>query len=82
MTPKDRVTRAKIAAHTRWGKQDGREGTAKARRAFADRFLQEADPEGVLPEEERQRRAESLKKAHFSRLALKSAQARRRRRAE
>ena len=38
------------------------------------------DPEGVLPEAERIRRAEHARKAYFTRLALKSAQARRRKR--
>jgi hypothetical protein len=48
--------------------------TAPARKAFENRFLAEAggDP----------KRAEHLRKAYFARLALKSAQARRRRRGD
>lgn len=41
------------------------------------KFEQQADPEGNLPPAERARRAEHLRKAHFQRLALKSAQSRR-----
>ncbi len=54
--------------------------TAPARRAFLSRFEREVDPEGTLPIAERQRRAEAARKAYFTRLALKSAVARRRRR--
>lgn len=42
------------------------------------KFELEVDPDKVLPEAERQRRAEAAKKAYFTRLALKSVQARRR----
>lgn len=52
--------------------------TDAARAAFRDRFLREADPDGTLPPEERARRAEHLRKAWYLRLALKSADARRR----
>ncbi|MDN4520317.1 hypothetical protein [Mycolicibacterium austroafricanum] len=44
-----------------------------------DKFEHQVDPENKLPPEERARRAEHARKAHFKRLALKSAQARRRR---
>jgi hypothetical protein len=37
----------------------------------------QVDPDGVLDPQERARRAGHAKKAHFARLALKSAQARR-----
>jgi hypothetical protein len=53
-------------------------GTSKAREAFLARFEAEVDPEGVLPEVERKRRAEHLRKAYFASLALASAKARRR----
>ncbi|MGG5753185.1 hypothetical protein ACQ3I4_11250 [Zafaria sp. Z1313] len=42
------------------------------------KFEHQADPDGVLLPAERARRAEHLRKAHFQRLALKSAQSRRR----
>jgi hypothetical protein len=44
-----------------------------------DKFERQVDPEGILPPAERAVRAEHARKAHFKRLALKSAQVRRRR---
>ncbi|WP_370332603.1 hypothetical protein [Mycolicibacterium hippocampi] len=44
-----------------------------------DKFERQVDPDGTLPSAERARRAEHARKAHFQRMALKSAQARRRR---
>jgi hypothetical protein len=58
---------------------DAREVTRAARAAFSDRFEREVDPDGVLDPAERARRADMARKAYFTRLALKSAQARRRR---
>lgn len=79
MTPKERVLRARLAAHTRWAHEsDPAAATAKARQAFMHRFEREVDPDGGLDPAERARRAESARQAYFSRLALKSAQARRR----
>ncbi len=43
------------------------------------RFEAEVDPDGVLDPQERAIRAAHARKAYFARLALKSAQARRRR---
>ena len=77
LSPAQRSLRARIAAHAKHGQLDGREATAKARAAFLARFEQEADPTQVLAPKERQRRAEHLRKAYFSRLALASAKARR-----
>lgn len=71
--------RASIAAHESWARTPDRSArTAKARAALMARFEHEADPEGVLAPDERARRAEHLRRAHFQRLALKSAQSRRR----
>jgi hypothetical protein len=69
------------ANHERWAAVDDRTAaTAPARQAFRDRFLQEArDRFGDLPTDELARRAESLRKAYYTRLALKSARARRNR---
>jgi len=75
----ERVLRSRIAAYTRWAHEADRcAATAPARRAFDVRFEREVDPDGVLTQAERQRRAESARKAYFTRLALKSVQARRR----
>lgn len=77
LTPSERTLRARLAAHTLHGRVDSTKHTEPARAAFLSRFEHEADPDGVLPELERKRRAAQLKKAYFTRLALKSAQARR-----
>jgi hypothetical protein len=44
-----------------------------------DRYEREVDPDGTLEPAERARRAEQAMKAHMARIALKSAQARRKR---
>ncbi len=72
--------RARIAANTRWAfTPDRRAATAAARAGLAQRWEREVDPEGTLPPDERARRVESLRKAHYSRMALASAKKRRRR---
>lgn len=71
-----------IAAHTRWAHTADRSAaTAPARTAFIARFERLVDPDGVLPLDERRKRAESAKKAHMLKLAEKSAAARARRKA-
>jgi hypothetical protein len=80
MNPTERALRARLAALTMHGRNDARETTAKARAAFLASFERQADPEGNLPCEERQRRALQLRRAYFARLALASAKARRARR--
>ncbi|MGQ0802452.1 MAG: hypothetical protein ACT4PI_01120 [Actinomycetota bacterium] len=78
MTPAERTLRARMAAYVLHSRYDSKKLTAPARRAFNQRFENEVDPDGVLSPAERIRRAEASKKAYFTRLALKSAQARRR----
>jgi hypothetical protein len=73
LTPAERSLQGKLAVQTSWANtQDRPARTAPARQAFHNKFLKEAggDPE----------RAEHLRKAFYARLALKSVQARRRRR--
>jgi hypothetical protein len=77
VTPQERAQRARIAALTRWSREDAREGTGPARRGFRARFERQVDPEGKLPPQERSRRAEAAMRAHMARMALRSAQARR-----
>jgi hypothetical protein len=80
MTPRERVLRARVAAHVSWAKTaDPAARTAPARKAALDRFERQVDPDGTLKPAERARRAEYVRKAYFTALALKSAQARRRR---
>jgi hypothetical protein len=70
-TASERQLVASIAAHERWARcTDRTAATAPGRAARDAWFLDQADGDPV--------RAEHLRKAHFKRLALKSAQARRR----
>jgi hypothetical protein len=78
LTPKQRTMRARMAAHVRWAKsKNPHEDTRPGRDAFMERFRREADPESLLPEAERERRAKHLMKAHFTRMAFDSSKARR-----
>lgn len=73
--------RARLAAHSLHAQHDSRELTEKARAASPGSITyweRKVDPDGALPEVERRRRAEHAKQAHFTRLALASAKARRR----
>lgn len=79
LSPSERSLRGQIAAHESWARTEDRSArTAKARKAMLDKFEHDVDPDGVLTPAERAKRAESKRKAHFKRLALKSAASRRR----
>jgi hypothetical protein len=76
--PGDRVLLARIAANTRWSKEDPNDPAGplpRARAAFHQRFY--AGIPDDLPAAERDRRAAAARRAHFQRLALASAQSRR-----
>lgn len=75
-SPEQRSLAAAIGAHELHSRYDSRELTKNARAKFLDRFLDEVDPNHILPEAERERRAGHLLQAHMRRLALKSARAR------
>ncbi|TVS83429.1 hypothetical protein [Mycobacterium helveticum] len=78
LTPAERSLRGQIAAHESWSRTPDRSArTLNARKAMLDKFEQQVDPDGKLAPAERARRAEHARKAHFKRLALKSARARR-----
>lgn len=80
LSPELRRLRSQIAANESWARTSDRAArTANARKAMLDKFERQVDPDGTLPSAERARRAEHARKAHFQRMALKSAQARRRR---
>lgn len=71
MSASERSLRASIAAHESWANTDDRSArTAPARAALDRKFLDAAGGDPV--------RAAHLRKAYFARLALKSAQSRRR----
>ena len=76
LTPAQRTLRARLGAYTLHATHDPKETTAAARRAFLGGFERQVDPDGVLPDGERQRRARYARKAHFAQLALKSARTR------
>lgn len=69
--------RGRIGAHVAHSRHDSRDLTKNARAAFRQRFEREVDPAGTLTPQERQRRADQARRAHFARLALASAQKRR-----
>ncbi len=69
--PQDRKVAATIGAHVSWANTDNRSArTAPARAALDQKFLDAAGGDPI--------RAQHLRKAHYARLALRSAQARRR----
>lgn len=68
----------KLGAHTKWAQTENRTAaTQPARDALMRKFEDQVDPDRALPADERAKRAASARKAHFQRLALKSAQVRR-----
>ncbi len=78
--PRERVLVARLAAHERWANTEDRSAaTAPGRKAALARFERQVDPAGALDPAERAVRAAHARKAYFVRLALRSAQARRRR---
>lgn len=82
-TSSDRALIARVAAHTSWANTTDPSartapGRAAAHAALLNRFDREVDPDGTLPPDVRARRAEHARKAYFTRLALRSAQSRRR----
>lgn len=79
LTPAERKLRSQLAVHTSWANTSDRSArTAPARAALLEKFEREVDPDGTLDPAERAQRAESARKAHYARLALLSAQKRRR----
>lgn len=77
--PADLALRGRIGAHLLHARYDSRVLTAPARAAFLASFERAVDPDGLLPADERRRRAAHLRAAHFARLARLSALARRKR---
>ena len=65
-----------MGAHALHASHYGREIPSRAREVFLSKFLDQVDPDHVLPEEERQRRAGHARKAHFTKLAYLSARKR------
>jgi hypothetical protein len=76
LTAAQRTLRARIAASARWAGEDPAANAARGQAGLIDRFRREVDPDGSLPEAERERRAQYAYRAHFQRLALASSKAR------
>src|SRR5690606_25412312 len=75
LSPEERSLRARLAAlemHAR-----GSTNTAPAREALRRKFEDQVDPNRELPEAERKKRADAARRAHYTRLALRSVVARR-----
>jgi hypothetical protein len=75
--PEQRTPRASLAAHTRWADEDPAVTAARGQAGLLARFdreVREATPD--LTEAEYARRAESLRKAHITRLQFASSKAR------
>ena len=76
LTPEQRSLRARIAANTRWSREDGKPNAVRAQAGLLAKFVDQVDPDRVLPEGERTRRAEAARRAHMQRLAFLSSKAR------
>lgn len=81
LTPTEATLRGRIGSFRLHALYDSRETTAAAREASKTaldrRLLAEVDPDEALDPAERDRRLGYARKAHFARLALASAKARR-----
>lgn len=60
----------RIGGLTTAARTDPYEMTRAMRDGLAASWLRKADPDGVLPVAERERRAEALRKAHYARMSL------------
>ena len=80
LPPAQRSLIAARAANLRWAhvnSPDARRAAVAASRAARQRnWERQADPDGVLPPDELAAAVERIKKAHYSLMALRSAQAR------
>ena len=79
MDPADRTLRARLAAHASWAATTDPAGrTAKARGTFTERFVKQArEMHPGASEQQIAEVAEHLRKAHYTRMGLASAKARR-----
>lgn len=67
----------RIGAHRKWAMTEDRSAaTQAARDGLYRRFEDEVDPDRILPADERAKRVENARKAHYLQLAMKSVAAR------
>ena len=76
-TPEQRKLAARIGGLSRQLKGDPDAIAARARRGLDEKFRREADPDGVLPPRELERKVEIRKRLYYAQLARRSAEARR-----
>lgn len=80
MPERQQRTISRIGGLTLHATHDTNEVSAPGRKAAADslnaRLLAKVDPDGTLPEAERERRLALARKAHFTQLAYRSARTR------
>jgi hypothetical protein len=79
ITPGQRSQRARAASAARWSRlpADQRAAqTAKARAAIPAKYLRQIDPDGVLPEAEREKLARQARHADLQRWSLMASRAR------
>jgi hypothetical protein len=68
--PEDRALVARIAAAERWGRTTDRTAaTAPARAGLRAKFAREVDPDNQLDDADRERRIDSLVRAHMLRMS-------------
>jgi len=81
-TPTERRLRARLASYESWANtQDRTSRTAPARAAQLARFEKLVDPDETMPPAARAKAAAAALKAHYTRMALISAKARKARKA-
>ena len=73
---REKSLRHQVAAHSMHSMHDARKTTEAARKANAERFERQVDPEGKLSPAERRHRAEHARKAYMLSLAYRSAKVR------
>jgi hypothetical protein len=77
-SPEERSLVAQIAAAERWGRTADRSAaTAPARAGLRAKYAREVDPDNQLDDAERERRVDSLMRAHMLRMSLAAKNARR-----
>jgi hypothetical protein len=77
MTPGERAMRARAAAYAMHAKHGSHKAAFGGQAALLAKFEAQVDPHGRLTPDERRHRAQQLRRAHMTRLALASARARR-----
>lgn len=76
LTREERSQNARRAALIRWSRESPAQNAARGQAGLLKKFEKEVDPDGVLPEKERQRRAECRRRVHMIELSQMAVEAR------